>query len=210
MTATKVATSTTTRSATTALAGLLLAAGGASRFGTQKVLANCQGEPLVRRAARLLVHRCPGGVRVVVGAAADPVRTALAGEPVGIVENPDWARGLSTSLVRGVAALPAETDAVLILLADTPAVTAADLDALVAAWIVEPELIAAARFNDRLGPPVIIPRSFWPQLAALRGDQGARSLLEWHTEHTTVPMPNAALDVDTPEDLVRLEARPAE
>ena len=210
MTATKAATKTTTRSATSALAGLLLAAGGASRFGAPKVLAGFQGEPLVRRAARLLVHRCPAGVQVVVGAAADQVRTALAGEPVSIVENPDWARGLSTSLVRGVAALPAQTDAVLILLADTPAVSAADLDALVAAWAVEPGLIAAARFNDRLGAPVIIPRSFWPQLAALRGDQGARSLLEWHTEHTTVPMPNAALDVDTPEDLARLEARPAE
>ena len=210
MTATKAATKTTTRSATSALAGLLLAAGGASRFGAPKVLAGFQGETLVRRAARLLVHRCPAGVQVVVGAAADQVRTALAGEPVSIVENPDWARGLSTSLVRGVAALPAQADAVLILLADTPAVSAADLDALVAAWAVEPGLIAAARFNDRLGAPVIIPRSFWPQLAALRGDQGARSLLEWHTEHTTVPMPNAALDVDTPEDLARLEARPAE
>jgi molybdenum cofactor cytidylyltransferase len=138
------------------------------------------------------------------------VRAALVGEAITVIDNPDWARGLSTSLVRGVAGLPSSAEAVLILLCDQPAVTAADLDALIAEWRVEPELIAAAGFNDRLGPPVIIPRAFWPQLAALRGDQGARSLLEWHTEHITVNMPHAALDVDTPEDLVRLEAGTAQ
>ena len=192
------------------LAGLLLAAGGASRFGSPKVLAPYRGKSLVSRGVQLLAPRCPGGVHVVVGASADGVRAVLAGEVITVVDNPDWARGLSTSLVRGVAALPPEADAVLILLCDQPAITADDLDTLITAWHVEPELIAAAGFNDRLGPPVIIPRAFWPQLAALRGDQGARSLLEWHTEHTTVNMPHAALDVDTPEDLVRLEASPAE
>jgi CTP:molybdopterin cytidylyltransferase MocA len=196
------------------LAGLLLAAGGATRFGSPKVIATYRGEPLVRRAAHLLLPRCTAGVHVVVGAAAAAVRGALAAEvttgTVTLVDNPDWARGLSTSLVRGVAALPAAADAVLILLCDQPAITAADLDALVAAWEVEPALIAAAGYSDRLGAPVIIPRAYWPQLAALRGDQGARSLLEWHAEHTTVPMPHAALDVDTPEDLARLEAAPAQ
>ncbi|MBL8201203.1 MAG: nucleotidyltransferase family protein [Chromatiales bacterium] len=196
------------------LAGLLLAAGGATRFGSPKVLATYRGEPLVRRAVQLLVPRCPAGVRVVVGAAAAGVRGALASEAasggVALVDNPDWARGLSTSLVKGVAALPPGADAVLILLCDQPAITGDDLDGLIAAWQVEPALIAAAGFSDRLGPPVIIPREFWPQLAALRGDQGARSLLEWHAEHTTVVMPHAALDVDTPEDLARLEAAPAQ
>jgi CTP:molybdopterin cytidylyltransferase MocA len=192
------------------LAGLLLAAGGATRFGSPKVLAPYRGKTLVRRGVHLLVPRCPGGVHVVVGSSADGVRAALAGEAIMVVDNPDWARGLSTSLVCGVAALPPAADAVLILLCDQPAITAADLDALIAAWRVEPALIAAAGFNGRLGPPVIIPRAFWPQLAGLRGDQGARSLLEWHTERTTVAMPHAALDVDTPEDLARLEAAPAQ
>lgn len=192
------------------LAGILLAAGGAMRFGSPKVLARYRGESLLHRGVNLLIPRCPGGVHVVVGASAASVRGALSADAVTLVDNPDWARGLSTSLVRGVAALPPAADAVLILLCDQPAITAADLDALIAAWRVEPGLIAAAGFNDRLGPPVIIPRAFWPQLAALRGDQGARSLLEWHTEHTTVAMPHAALDVDTPEDLARLEAGPAQ
>ncbi len=192
------------------LAGLLLAAGGSSRFGSPKVLARYRGESLVRRGAHLLGPRCPGGVFVVVGAASDAVGVALAGEKVALVDNPDWSQGLSTSLVRGVAALPTTADAVLILLCDQPAITAADLDALIAAWRIEPELIAAAGFGDRLGAPVIMPRAFWPQLAALRGDQGARSLLEWHSEHTAVPMPHAGLDVDTPEDLARLEAAPAQ
>ncbi len=192
------------------LAGLLLAAGGATRFGSPKVLASYRGELLVRRAVHLLGPRCPGGVHVVVGASSDVVRASLLAERVTLVDNPDWPRGLSTSLTRGVASLPPPVDAVLILLCDQPAVTPEDLDALIAAWRVEPELIAAASFSDRLGAPVIMPRTFWPQLAALRGDQGARSLLEWHSEHTAVVMPHAALDVDTPEDLARLEAAPAQ
>ena len=73
------------------LAGLLLAAGGATRFGSPKVLATYRGESLVGRAARLLAGRCPGGVHVVVGAAAEGVRAALAGEKVTMVENADWA-----------------------------------------------------------------------------------------------------------------------
>jgi hypothetical protein len=91
------------------LAGLLLAAGGATRFGSPKVLAPFHGKPLVRLGVELLMPRCPAGVHVVVGASADGVRAALAGEAVKVVDNPDWASGLSTSLVSGVAALPAAT-----------------------------------------------------------------------------------------------------
>ena len=87
------------------LAGLLLAAGGATRFGSPKVLAPYRGKTLVRRGVQLLAPRCPGGVHVVVGASADGVRAALAGEAITVVDNPDWARGLSTSLVRGVAGM---------------------------------------------------------------------------------------------------------
>ncbi len=192
------------------LAGLVLAAGGASRFGSPKVLAPFQGEPLVRRAALLLSPLCPAGVFVVTGDGEAAIRTVLDGTGATCVPNPGWAEGLSSSLRAGVAALPPEAEAVMILLADTPAVTGADLATLVAAWQVEPQLVTAANYGDRAGPPVILPRSVWPELAALRGDQGARSLLQWHTELITVPMPHAALDVDTPADLARLEAGPAQ
>lgn len=192
------------------LAGLVLAAGGARRFGGPKVLAPFHGEPLVRRAARLLSPLCPTGVFVVTGDGEAAIRAALDGVGATCVPNPGWAGGLSTSLRTGVAALPAAAEAVLILLADTPAVTARDLESLVAAWQVEPPLVAAASYGNRAGPPVILPRALWPELAALRGDQGARSLLQWHTELVTVPMPHAALDVDTPADLARLEAAQAQ
>jgi CTP:molybdopterin cytidylyltransferase MocA len=191
------------------LAGLLLAAGGARRFGAPKLLANYRGETLVRRAAGLLVPRCPAGTVVVTGAHAAEVEPALAGLPVRCVTNANWSDGLAGSIRTGIAALPSAADACLLLLGDTPAVRGADLDALIAAWQVEPQLIAAAGFGGRSGPPVILPRAMWPELSALRGDQGARGLLEWHAELTVVPIPAAGLDVDTPADLARLEARPA-
>ena len=193
------------------VAGLVLAAGGATRFGSPKALATYRGKPLVTRAVRQLVPRCPAGVYVVVGAHGSELHAALADEPtVTVVDNPDWQRGLSTSLRAGIAAMPEAADAVLLTLCDLPVVTGEDLDALIGAWRVEPVLIAIASFAGGRGPPAIFPRAVWPQFAALRGDQGARSLLEWHEEHILVPMPNAALDVDTPDDLARLEARPAQ
>lgn len=188
------------------LAGLVLAAGGSSRFGSPKALAHYRGQSLVRRAVGLLMQRCSGGVSVVVGSGAEALGAELAGVNVTLIPNPRWSLGLSTSLQEGVGGLPTLTDAVLILLCDQPAITGQDLETLIGAWQLAPDMIAAAGFDGRLGSPAIMPRAAWPQLAGLRGDQGARSLLEWHTEYTRVPMPHAAMDVDTPADLARLEA----
>jgi molybdenum cofactor cytidylyltransferase len=112
---------------------------------------------------------------------------------------------MASSLACGVAALPSAADAVIIIPCDLPAVGAEDLAGLVAAWRTAPELMAAAEFNGHPAPPAIFPRAVWPQLALLRGDQGARALLEGAAQHIAVPMPSAALDVDTPAELARLE-----
>jgi CTP:molybdopterin cytidylyltransferase MocA len=187
------------------LAGLVLAAGAARRFGGPKALVHYRGEPLVARAARRLAVCCGAGVTVVVGADAVKVAAAL---PVlsglQVVENPQWSTGLAGSLAAGVAALPAAATAVLVLLADQPLVDGTDLAALVAAWRRAPDRIAAARFDEVAGVPAILPRRAWPALAALEGDQGARAVIAAATDRVEVPMPHAAWDVDTPDDLARL------
>lgn len=189
-----------------ALAGLLLAAGGASRFGATKVLRSYRGEPLVSRAARLLAAHCPAGVTVVVGADAARVQAAVpAVVPAAtVVTNPAWASGLSASLAAGVAVLPPDAGAVLVLLADQPLVDDDDLARLVGAWQADPGRIAAAAFGAVLGVPAVLPRRCFPALAALRGDQGARAVIAADARRIAVPMPHAAVDVDTPDDLARL------
>lgn len=188
------------------LAGLVLAAGAGRRFGGPKPLARYRGEPLVAHALRSVAGCCDAGVTVVVGAAGpDVAAAARAALPaVRVVANPDWATGLAGSLRAGLAAQPADIAAVLVLLADQPAVTPADLAALRAAWLADPGRIVAAGFSGTAGVPAILPRGTWPALAALSGDQGARAVIAAAADRVVVPLPNAARDVDTPDDLAGL------
>lgn len=187
------------------LAGLVPAAGAARRFGGAKALACYRGEPLVARAARHLAACCGAGVTVVVGADAAKVAAALPVLPgLQVVENPQWSTGLAGSVAAGIAALPAAATAVLVLLADQPLVDEGDLAALVAAWRRAPHHIAAARFDAVAGVPAILPRAVWPLLATLQGDEGARAVIAAAPDRIEVPMPHAARDVDTPDDLARL------
>lgn len=185
------------------LAGLVLAAGGARRFGAPKQLALVGGRSLVATAAQLALDCCAAGVVVVSGAHAPAVEAAIGHLPVTVVRNEAWHEGLASSLRRGVQAMPAHAEACLVLLCDQAAITAADLMRLVEAWQGFPQRMAAAGYAGTAGVPAIFPRAVWPALARLRGDHGARRLLAGAAALTVVAMPNAAVDVDTPADLRR-------
>lgn len=187
------------------LAGLVLAAGSASRFGSPKQLARLRGLPLVTRCIRVLRPVCSQGVWVVTGAAHQQILDVIAGEQVTAVYNPAWREGVGASIRQGVAALPARVSAVLIILADQAAIETADLQRLVDAWRSVPQFMAAAQVDGRAGAPAIFPRSAWPALARLHGDAGAAGLLRQAAGTITgVDMPSAAIDVDTPTDLAGL------
>lgn len=96
------------------VAGLLLAAGQGARLGRPKALLEHQGERLVDRGVRLLEEGGCHPVVVVLGAATPQVRRAVT------VQNPDWASGMGSSLRVGLAAVPAEAEAVVIALVDQP------------------------------------------------------------------------------------------
>lgn len=185
------------------LAGLVLAAGAASRFGGPKQLAVVAGLVLVERAASLALACCDAGVVVVTGAHAASVERAVVQRPVRVVRNDAWAEGLASSLRCGLDALPAGAAACLVLLCDQPGIGVADLARLVAAWRSAPEQLAAAHYGGSPGVPAIFPRRSWPALARLQGDRGAGGLLAATPGLTTVPMPSAASDIDTPADLER-------
>ncbi|MGR3716669.1 MAG: nucleotidyltransferase family protein, partial [Thermohalobaculum sp.] len=115
------------------------------------------------------------------------------------------AEGMGTSVGVGVTALRADADAVLIVLADMPEVTARDFDRLVAAF--DPAegraIVRAVTETGRPGHPVLFGRRFFEPLRALEGDCGARSLIEDYPEFlvdVVLPGGAAATDLDTPED----------
>ena len=140
------------------------------------------------------------------------MRSALAGLPVHFVHNPDHATGLSTSLIAGVAALPADASGVLILLGDMPFVSAATCDRLIARFAqasTPPEAIIPVH-RGREGNPVLIGRSLFAELAGLRGDAGARKLLAQPGRRLMlcdVGDDGIGIDVDTREALSALGLR---
>lgn len=125
--------------------------------------------------------------------------------PASVIVNRQWEEGLAASIRCGIAALPPACDAVLLLLADQVGVTGDDLKRLLSAWKGQDGVLAASLYSGTIGVPAIFPRWCFPELMALRGDHGARNLLLRHADRLVrVPMPNAALDLDTPEQLEAL------
>lgn len=185
---------------------LVLAAGAATRFGSPKQLARLGGESLLLRAVTRATEVAGHAVTVVLGAHAARIAPMLRHSPASVVVNRQWEEGLGSSVRTGVASLAGSTPAVLITLADQVAVTGFDLKRLIAAWNQQPDWIVAASYCAQVGVPAIFPASCFGALTELRGDVGARQVLHRLADRCVrVPMPNAALDVDTPEDLQRLE-----
>lgn len=180
----------------------MLAGGGASRFGRNKLLLKIGGESLLRRATRLALRLTGRRCLVVLGADASRLRAEVVGLGVPIVVNRAWRKGMAGSLRAGVEALPASAAAALVVLADQYAVGAPDLDRLARSWSGRPRLAAAAVVGGASGAPAILPRRYFGPIRRLRGDLGARRLLRQDAATVTpVEMPSAAQDLDTPGDL---------
>jgi molybdenum cofactor cytidylyltransferase len=190
------------------IAALILAAGRSSRMGgPNKLLAMLDGKPLVQHVLDAALGSRVASVTVVTGHMADRVASAVeaAEHPnrrAAIAHNPDFADGMSTSLKAGLSALPSDTEAAIILLADMPRVTSDMIDTLISAY--EPangSLIVVPTFDGRRGNPVLWSRRFFPDLSAITGDIGARNVIGTYPEAIAeVELgPAVALDLDTRE-----------
>ncbi|MEO8244456.1 MAG: nucleotidyltransferase family protein [bacterium] len=190
----------------TALTILIPAAGSASRMrGGDKLMEQVEGQPLLRRQVRMaLATSCP--VIVTLRPEDSDRSAALDGLNVAILPVPDAASGMSASLRRAVRSL---TSALMILPADMPDLTTEDLQTLIAAFALAPEVIhRGASEAGQPGHPVILPRQFLPDIARLEGDSGARSIVEGQKVRS-VPLPDAhaTTDLDTPEDWATWRSR---
>ena len=193
------------------VAAVVLAAGRSTRMGgPNKLLADIARRPLVRIAAEEALASRAKPVIVVTGHQREQVEKALAGLPVELVHNPDFADGLGTSVRAGIAAVPADADGAIVCLGDMPQVDAGLIDRLIAAF--DPDqgaLVVMPTFEGRRGNPVLWSRRFFPDLTAIEGDVGARHLIGRYSEAVVeVPLEGKAalVDVDTPEALVGVRA----
>lgn len=195
------------RKSATSLFAIVLAAGASTRFGSPKQLVRIGGRPLLHTAVTRASEVTGSALIVVLGSGAAELGALLKHSPGSIVINQDWREGLASSIRAGIARLPLTCAGALLLLADQAAVSADDLKRLAGTWRKQPQYIAAALYSGAVGVPAIFPRSLFPELMQLRGDAGARALLRRNAARLVrVPMPSAAVDVDTPEDLLAIAA----
>ncbi len=193
------------------VAALVLAAGQSSRMGgANKLLAEVDGVPMLLRAVNAALASQAASVTVVLGHEAERAEALLAGRRMTLVRNPDYAQGMSTSLRAGIAALPAEAEAAVVLLADMPRISAAHVDRLIDAFDAKQPSIVVPQRDGRRGNPILWPREFFARMQTVSGDRGARGLLDEHPQRIrSVGMDDDAIhaDVDTPENLCAVEGR---
>jgi CTP:molybdopterin cytidylyltransferase MocA len=184
---------------------VVLAAGRGERFGGTKQLADIGGQPLVRHTCQLARAACGEHTLLVTGHDSAAVLRA-AGDDVGfVVVNEHHDDGIGSSIAAGVRSLAHAAGGILLLLADQPLVTMTHLQNLIARWGGGDHEIIATSFSDVVGPPVLFPPGAFPELSKLSGDRGARSLLhDARFELKTVACEDAAVDIDTPDQLDQL------
>ena len=199
------------------VAVLVLAAGRSTRMGgPNKMLADADGEALIVHAVKAALESQAVEIVVVLGHMAEAVRAAIEAAIPGrsrlrFVTNPDFAEGLSTSVRTGIGALSSNADAAVVQLGDMPGVGAGLLNRLIAAFSpVEGRAICVPTVGGKRGNPVLWARRFFPEMAKLSGDSGAKHLIGEHADlvcEVEMAGEAAITDIDTPEALAAWRAR---
>lgn len=188
----------------------ILAAGPSTRFGSPKQLLRVSGAPVMHSTIANAASICGHSVTVILGANAREVAPWLRQSAASVVINRDWAEGLASSVRAAVRSAPSRCDGLLLLLVDQVAITPDDLKRLHVAWRRHPILIATALYEGGPGLPAIFPSWAFPDLLELRGERDPRLVMRRNADRLVrIPMPNAGVDIDTPEDLLKVE-QPAE
>lgn len=189
---------------------VILAAGRSSRLGESKQLLPLAGQPLLAHAIAQALAVDPVEVIVVLGHRAEAIQAAVERPGVRFVVNPDFADGQSTSMIAGLAALDPRSDAALFLLGDQPDVGSKTISRLIDAARSSPAPIVAPLYAGVMGNPVVFRRGVFPELLAVSGDEGARSVIRKDPARVlrvSVSDDPPPADVDTRADYEALVAR---
>jgi molybdenum cofactor cytidylyltransferase len=185
--------------------GIVLAAGSSSRMsGPQKLLLDIDGVPMVRHVYEAASE---GGChQTVVVYGDDEVKRAVNGN-AEIVFNPKARTGMASSLQAGLRAMRPEIEGAMVLLGDQPLVGSRTVATLMRAWRREGSrpAVAVSQGDGGWTPPIILGRELWDELLALKGDAGARQVLQGRPELLDmVPAPGRPDDIDTPDDYAKI------
>jgi molybdenum cofactor cytidylyltransferase len=193
------------------IGAIVLAAGLSSRMGSNKLLAETAGKPLIRQTVEAALASRAEPILVVTGSDQEKIRSALTGLNVQFTNNPDFSKGLSASLKCGLSSLPGDCDAVVILLGDMPAISPSLIDRMIAAFDpAEGHAICVATRDGKRGNPVLWAKGFFPDIMAIQGDVGAKHVMTANDEmvcEVEADDDGPLIDIDTPEALAAYRAR---
>jgi 4-nitrophenyl phosphatase len=191
----------------TAVAAIILAAGGSTRFGQCKQLLDWSGKPLLAHVSDVALRAGLEPVIAVLGCQATDTRATLGDRPVQALMNWRWEEGLATSVQTGLAGVPPQAEAVLFLQTDQPLITPELLQAMAERFRQTDASIVQTNYGGQRGTPVLFARRFFSELFSVTGDEGGRSLIRRYPEEVDrveVADPHILMDIDTPEDYEQL------
>lgn len=182
---------------------MILAAGASSRMGRPKALLNWGSSTIVETLVE--AHHKGGlhGVVLIAGAHFDEIELQLKRLEAQVCYNPEWSRGMGSSLAAGIRFIESEfpkAPSVLISLCDQPLFGVSEIRRLQEEYLAFPDQITASAYEAGPGVPAIFPREYWKSLKSCPLDSGAKAYLRQHTNSVRVlDIGEATMDVDTPE-----------
>jgi molybdenum cofactor cytidylyltransferase len=183
---------------------VLLAAGSSSRMGQSKQLLSIDGKPLLLKSAEAVLGVCANKTIVVLGSGEQAHRKIIDHLPLEIISNPDWEKGMGTSIRRGLTSaleLVQGMEAVMIVVCDQPLITSGHLKNLIGKYKSTKNAIVASAYANTIGVPALFDQSLFQQLLAVEDGQGAKKILLDHADSVlSIDFPDGAVDLDTPED----------
>jgi molybdenum cofactor cytidylyltransferase len=198
---------------TGSIAGVVLAAGTSSRMGRNKLVLELDGTPLVRHVVERASKAGFDPLIVVLGHEADLVRRPLEGIAYQLVINPDYERGVNSSLRAGIrAAADTPAEAAVVVLADMPFVTTDMMTSMIDRYRRGDAPLIVSDYGGVNAPPILYDRSLFGELAVSEGQGCGKHVVKRHRhEAESVSWPVEALaDLDVPDDYDRMKVRTAD
>jgi molybdenum cofactor cytidylyltransferase len=187
------------------VAVLVLAAGKSSRMNGIKQLEKINNKTLLDITLEKLKCILPDKIYCVLGANADKIKAEITSKNVQFIENSNYEKGLSSSIISGIQYFKKEAlkfDGIYILLADQPAIEIAYLESLLVLFKEHKEIIIASNYGNKLGVPAIFPKKYFPELLLIKGDKGAKEFINQRKNEVVCPESSTNFfDIDTKEDL---------
>ena len=187
------------------IAVLVLAAGKSSRMNGIKQLEKINNKTLLDITLEKLKCIFSDEIYCVLGANADKIKAEMTSKNIQFIENPNYEKGLSSSIISGIQYFKKEAlqfDGIYILLADQPAIEIAYLESLLVLFKEHKDIIIASNYGHKLGVPAIFPKKYFPELLLIKGDKGAKEFINQRKNEVVCPESSTNFfDIDTKEDL---------